>query len=243
MTCQDIRDQLLGCERPDRPGPAASAHLRACGPCRAWVRRLARLERAIPRLPVAVPAVPPSLFEALEPVGPLVRLHRPAGPDRREGARRKLALASSLAAALLLFALGLWAWPHLRTETPSGLAEYRIKRDAALAGKGHPADKVRALVRLGDALVDLAVADPERAEVLAEWYEELVLADLPSHARSVPVAERPAAVKALLDGLGRTESRAARMAAAEADVRLARALTRIAASARHADRMMRSLAA
>ncbi len=241
MNCQETRDHLLRCERPDRPGPAPSAHLVGCDPCRAWLRRLVRMEKAVARLPVDVPPVPAELFAALEPA-PLVRprLHQPEG--RRDWGRRKVALVSSLAAALLLFALGLWAWSWLGGNRDA-LAEYHTRRDAVIAAVRGPAERVRALVGLGDRLLDEALADAGSAEAKAAHFAALALTDLPGYAGDIPADARGAAVKAALEDLGRTESRAARLAVEQAEPRLRRALARIAACAREADRRLRPLAA
>jgi hypothetical protein len=239
MNCTQAREKILQSEKPTRPGAGPAEHLEGCPPCRSWLRRLARLERSLAQLPVEVPPIPPALRAEREPA-PLVcpRLYQPL--DRRESARRKLALASSLAAALLLFALGLWAWPYLGGGgAPSALAEYQARRDAVLSPLRAPGDRLLALAGLADTLLDEALEHPQAAERRASQVEELARADLPRLARSA-TAE---VVQEALLRLSRTESRASRLAAAEADPRLARALTRISASAREADRRLRQLAA
>lgn len=51
MKCNAVHTWLLGSERPDRPPADLAAHLAECATCRAWQRRLLRLERGLKRLP------------------------------------------------------------------------------------------------------------------------------------------------------------------------------------------------
>ena len=62
MTCETTRQRLLNSERPDRPPADVQPHLAACAACRTWQRRLARIERQIPELPVPPSAPPPALM-------------------------------------------------------------------------------------------------------------------------------------------------------------------------------------
>jgi hypothetical protein len=54
MKCSEIHTWLLGCERPDRLPADLADHVAGCGTCRAWQRRLLRLERNVRRMPVPV---------------------------------------------------------------------------------------------------------------------------------------------------------------------------------------------
>jgi hypothetical protein len=50
MKCSAVHSWLLGSERPDRPPGDLAAHLADCMQCRAWQRRLIRLEHGLKRL-------------------------------------------------------------------------------------------------------------------------------------------------------------------------------------------------
>lgn len=242
MNCAPVRQQLLASERPDRPGPVLSRHLRACDSCRAWLRRLVKLERQLPSIPVEVPPVPAALFEALEPAGPLVRPFLPSRPDRREGGRRKVALASALAAALLLFAIGWWAWPHLQSDPAApSLAGYAARRDAHLAKALTAPQRVQALGALaGELLKDARDAAPADVERLALHLDQLLAIDLPRQARALSLGERGAVLRPVLERLGGMESEASRLAAARTG-KTAAAYARMALSAREADRRLRAM--
>ena len=237
MNCCDIREQLLRLERPDRPGPALGEHVQRCAACHRWLRRLARLERALPRLPVDVPPPPPSLFAALEASGELVRPHLRLHPEgRKEGGRRKLALASALAASLALFALGYWAWSALRPEPSLDAGAFRARIERRLAGAATPAKRAEALARLADDLLNETSADDApQAERLAGQFEHLLEQALPFQAGEL----RGAALAPVLARLSRLESRAARLAAAHAG-RIAAAYARMAKAARKAEQRLRA---
>lgn len=242
MNCEQVRQQLLARERPDRPGPALSRHLRGCDACCGWLRRLVKLERALSSVPVEVPPVPAALFEALEPAGPLVRPCVPFRPDRREGGRRKVALASALAAALLLFAIGWWAWPHLQGDPSApSLAGYAARRDAHLARALTVQQRVQALGTLaGEMLRDSRDAAPADVERLALHLDQLLAVDLPGQARGLSLGEREAVLRPVLARLGGMESEATRLAAARTG-KAAAAYARMAVSAREADRRLRAM--
>ncbi|MGL4554588.1 MAG: hypothetical protein ACRC33_25775 [Gemmataceae bacterium] len=238
MTCATTRDRLLGCERPDQPGPDLSRHLAGCDDCQRWLRRLVRLERRIARRPIDVPPVPAALFDALEPAAPLVRLHAQAPGGRAAAGRRKAALASSLAAALLLFAAGWWAWPNLHDGPPS-LAAYHARRDARLAKADGGLRRIGVLVELaGEFVADARRCTPDEADRLATYFEHVCRIDLPACAPGVTPADRAAALDQLAR-LGKLESEAARLAAEARSARLARAYERMAGSARFADQRLR----
>jgi hypothetical protein len=77
MSCETTRERLLRCERPDRPPADVQPHLAGCAACRAWQRRLTRIERTLPEVPVPPSAPPPSLLQQILngppplPAGPL----------------------------------------------------------------------------------------------------------------------------------------------------------------------------
>ncbi|NBO93266.1 MAG: hypothetical protein EBV06_13295 [Planctomycetia bacterium] len=241
MTCATVRERLLQSEYPDRPGSELSAHLADCHPCQIWLRRLVRLERRIANRTIAVPRIPTELFGELEPARPLVRPFASAHHRRVEGARRKAALASSLAAALLLFAAGLWSWPHLEHDiSHSSLAAYQMKRDFRLAKADTLPRRVTALVELAGDFLSEAKQTPENAERLADFVERVFCVDLPELTTPLAAHDRPA-LCAVLEPLSRLESDAARLAAESRSLRLAHAYQRMAGSARLADQRLRIL--
>jgi hypothetical protein len=52
VNCNSVRKLLLQVETSDQLPASAQEHLAACAECRAWQRKLVRLEAAVPRLPV-----------------------------------------------------------------------------------------------------------------------------------------------------------------------------------------------
>lgn len=244
MNCQSARERVLASERPDRPGPGASAHLQGCPTCRSWLRKVVRLERSVARLPVDAPPPPAALLEALEPAGPVVRppLALYDRPNKPEGARRKLALAAALAAALVLFALGLGLMAQLRPDQPAPLADYHASREQALH-QDTAAHRAHALAGLAGSLVGRATASADHAEAAAGHFEALVLTDLMRQAREVSPGEKAETIQALRSAMRRTASRADEKAAGAGDGRTARALRRMAVSAREADRRLGALLA
>jgi hypothetical protein len=65
MTCESTRQRLLRSERPDRPPADVQPHLAACAACRGWQRRLTRIERQIPELPVPSSEPPAALIRQI----------------------------------------------------------------------------------------------------------------------------------------------------------------------------------
>lgn len=261
MNCAAVRHTLLASERPDRPGPDESDHLRTCPACRDWLARLTRLEQQIRRLPA--PDVPPpaDLFAWIDQatadpprlIVPLPSLRTPP-PTRSEGARQKLALAFSLAATLALFTLGWWAWPHHTQPadpagTPVAAADaYQLRRTQRLRQAHTPRERVGVVVDLADeclAEARLLGPRPDAVARLADQYDRLIEWDLVRLAADLPPADRPIVLAPLGERLRRTESEASRLAA-EWDAphaASAASVRRIATTARDADRRLRLLVA
>jgi hypothetical protein len=248
MSCTTLRQRLLASERPDQPDAAAARHLTRCPACCAWLQRVARLEEMLPQVPVP-PSEPPAALLAMLRSAPLRPLVRPtplplSTLPRQEGARQKLALSLALAAALVLFALGWWSWPHaLSTDVPVR-DHYRTFVDGRM--KYAPTAEQRVSVLRDIAAEWLAEArtlpSDERLAQLARDFHRLVHHDLPYHARKVPRPARASVLGPLADQLGRTESEASRVAA----VLLTRPsaaehLRRIAVSAHEAEHNLRLL--
>lgn len=253
MSCADVRQLLLKHEHPDHPGPDESRHLANCPACHAWLRRLVRLERQLPNLPV--PAVPPpvALMERLQARPPLVRLPAPPYAERervREFGRQKLALACSLAATLALFAFAWWAWPpgpNQPQRGADGRDPFVARREARLSPLRTPAERVVALNELAQEYFTEArtkAGDARQLKELARQFERLVQEDLLEHARALPVAERGQILTEVARSLRLTESGASGLVAEwkHRHAEAAEAMQRIAVSAGEADRRLRELA-
>lgn len=252
MNCGQIRQRLLESEQPDQPGREESGHLAECASCRAWLKRLVRLEQQITELQVPSSPVPVSFLEQLRqaPVGALVRAPVPPSADARrirEGGRQKLAVASALAATLTLFTLAWWAWPPRGAiEPPSMSSPYPRVVEERLRYATTPRERLEALTDLAeDLLTEVRVYrnDPAQVALLASHFERLVQSDLFESARDLAMSERAQVLSPIVVRLGRAESTASRVAA-QWDGRhaeSARSLRQMAASAREAERRLRLL--
>src|SRR5262245_1311780 len=133
MKCSDLRRQLAHLERLDRPSAEGRAHLSRCDGCRAWYQKLLRIERQVPLLPA------PTSQRKAAFINQVLAGHVQVGrtnpnilPLRRSGSRpslrtdrdrhqQKLALATALAAGLLVFAAAFGAL-QLKPATPTSSA-------------------------------------------------------------------------------------------------------------------------
>jgi hypothetical protein len=267
MNCEIVRRRLLGGERPDQPPSEVRLHLAGCPRCLAYQRRLVGVERLIPRLPVPPsataraallqhvlagpapgaprPAQPPPLPP---PVRPTLPFRPPPRARAREGGRQKLALASALVAALVVFAVGLWAWPsHDRVAPHDPLAHFRQQRDERLLHARTPEEQVEALARYAEHLVAQArthPADARRLALTAQFFDDLVRRDLLDRARAVPAQQRARVLGRVAERLGRSESEASHLAAdlQQKHSPSAPSLLAMAESARAAEQQVRALA-
>ncbi len=248
MNCSTFRRNLLAADHPSAPAPSDGSHLVACPVCSAWHRRLVRLEQQLPTLPIPACPVPPSLLAQIHlPALRIAAGSRPSGHRRNlQGGRRKLALAFSLAASLAIFALGLWAWPHLQTTRPVASVpdSYETGVSQKIEHASTPTQRAEALVGLADDYLAEAGQKPNdhaRIDVLAKRFDRLVHEDLMRHLREVSPGERKILASALARRLGKVESEASRLAIAwqSSHPKSADALRRIATSARAADNRLR----
>lgn len=261
MNCELTRRRLLTAEHPARPGPDVKRHLAACPACRAWQQGLAGLEAQVALLPV-----PPSdgkrrlLKEILAPAG-AARAAAPLGivlpmaratPPKERGLR-KLSLAVAVAAAALLFAVGLSQWPS--GPGPGARAPRDYGREVADWRDGHyarahsPRQRVEAAARFADDLLNEARAlarapeDADKLAAVAREYARVVREDLMAVAQ-LPAGERGELARALAPRLGATESEFQRLLAAPDRLASADApLREIADAARNGERRLRELAA
>ena len=253
MTCTTVRQHLLASERPDQPAPAMAAHLSGCSACRGWHRRLVRLEQDIPRLAVPPSRPPASFLEQLrhaprpgQLISPPFRL-RPNPDAVREGGRQKVALAFALAASLLVFALGWWAWPR-QDEAPRPAPEvvrYQERLGRQLATARTPRERVVGMAGMAEQILKDAREQPTQADRVAElaFHFELLGRDLHGDALRVSPAERAVCLRGVAARLRRLESDASKLAVewAVEHAASARSLKRIAAAARETDRKLSAL--
>jgi hypothetical protein len=259
MTCDVVQNRLLSCDRPDLPPVDLKGHLVACPVCRAWHRRLVRVEQHIANLPVPLSETKQAFLQRL--VAEPVRLEQPApavpqlvrysprGPSRKERGLQKMAMAFALAAAMLLFAVGWWAWQRPAPGRP-GPSEVVQKLEDVLNSRlavrlersGTPLKGIENMAELADELHREAVAraeDSEQLDILARFYDKVVRGHLLTFARSLPADQRPR-----LEGFARrleeTESDIARHAAAAAGAH-AESLQAIAVAARDTAHDLRQL--
>ncbi len=222
--CTIIQRRLLGCERPTEPPPEIRAHLDSCTECRAYHQRLVHLEQQ-----VRSQAVPPSrsrgkfVLELLAPGE--IRPLRLAMPRNRESGRQKVAVAFALAAGLAIFALGWWAWPHRPTpqgtarepvaQRPNPRPDRHVDLNVRLAART-PTERVRRLSELAEDLhreaQSLGRGDADHLREVAGFYREVVHQHLLAQARAIPVKDRLAVLKVVIERLQRTESEATRLA-------------------------------
>jgi hypothetical protein len=260
MTCEATRQQLLNAERPDRPPPSLRGHLADCPSCRYWLQTLTDVESRVPYLPVPPSESakerflkqlrePPLVPESMRVVAPVL----PFTPPKERGLR-KLAVALTLAAAVVLFAVGLSVWPrHSATTAPVAagptLAETRTRmreiRDQRVAKAQTPREKVEILAEFADELLR-TTRDPQQLpsdnslRLVAQLYEETVCDQLLAQARAIPPGAQRSVLPRLAKELGRIESEFSRLAAAAPGSAVH--LQKIAAAARDGDRELRQLA-
>src|SRR5262249_55714993 len=159
MNCTVLQRRLLELEQPDRPPPEVRAHLAACPVCRRWQRRLVQIEQRVLLIPVppsgrksavlrCVLAEPAAAAKESTPVErPKLRPFVHGAPPR-DRAPKKIALATALAAGLILFAVGLWALQHPQKEeatTPFSKELEARQKDhrRKLAAANKPSEKVK----------------------------------------------------------------------------------------------------
>jgi hypothetical protein len=242
MNCTAFQKNLLASEHPDRLTARMTRHAAECAKCRLLHRRVVDLERQLPRIPTPPTTAGAALVHRLwagevtlpseEPVSPLPTPapleSRPAGWMRsmRERGLRKLAVALTLAASLLIFAIVWWAWPHpqpSRSFTLDPLAVRKAERDRLLAGARTPRERVQVLAALADNLQhearDLARrAEGENLKLVARFYGELVRENLVAQARDLPPEQRQEVLQPVVENLRWTESNLQKLIAVEEPV-------------------------
>ena len=249
MKCSTFQTYLLAVESPDRPPVDVQAHLTECSACREWQRQLLQVERHVRALPVPRSAAKGDLLRKV--------LSAPALPARRgalnkDRGLRKLSVAVSLAAALLLLALGLWVWRHepVRRTAPAAPGPYALLNNLMaptlrLASGASAGDKIEALAAVAGDLHGetrlLARANvPQELRLLARMYQRVVDEITLQQVRDLPAAEHARVLPPIAGRLAWAEGEAERLAA-EVPEASADPLRDIAAAARDGDQRLSAL--
>ncbi len=229
MNCTVIQRRLLSAEQPDQPSAEIESHLAQCSVCRAWQRRLVRMERQVPLLPVPPSTAKADLLRRLLGTRAGEAAGRPAlwqsslAPGPKERGLRKVSVAFALAAALLVFALAWWAWPHNTSPSPAAgqltqrqLDQKRLdQRLSKVLLVEAPKERVLQLADLAEKVHGEASAMMDNAAKLDQWarfYARIVSQHLMEQARQLPPADQPAVLRMVATSLTRTESDASKLA-------------------------------
>jgi hypothetical protein len=242
MKCSTFQTFLLAIENPDRPPAEVQAHLAGCAACQEWQHQLLHVERHVRDLPVPRSAARGDLVRKVlaEPALPI-----PGRRGSKDRGLRKLSVAVSLAAALLLLALGLWVWRHEPGRRPTaGQGPYALVGDLmkptlSMAVGATPINRIEALAQVAGGLHGetrlLARANaPEELRVLARLYDRVLREITGRHLNELPAAEHERVLPPIAGRLSWAELEAERLAK-EVPEASAGPLRDIAASARDAD--------
>ncbi len=266
MNCTVIQRRLLAAERPEQPSAEIQNHLAQCPSCRLWQRRLTQMEGLIAQLPVPASMAKEQFLEMME--GRRIRagsvsdggaspvayasgsysslvLH----PFKKERGLRKLSVAFTLAASLLVFALAWWSWPH-NPVPPSESRQYvqaRLEeRLSSSLGVDTPKERVVRLAKLADEIQGEALALVDNSERLEQWtqfYSRVVGQHLIEQARQLMPEDRQAVLADIAWRLTKAESDATRQATQckSSSPRSAAAFHQIALISQKSERDLREL--
>jgi hypothetical protein len=251
MKCHDLRHHIANLESPQRPPADCRGHLVSCAACRTWYRHLLRVERQVPRLPVPAAQRKNAFMDLIlsgevsvgQPaVVPFWRsLGRSGGPPDRSRAQQKLALATALAAGLLVLAASFsvlqWKPPPV---VPTHPAVDPLTEKFLTPHRDHLAPTVPVPQRIAtlknvldtvhqesQALARASNSDDLNA--LATWYERVLKEQLLEQARAVPEPQRPAILGDLASQLDRISAETQKVAEEEVSGDAARQLLKIVA--------------
>jgi hypothetical protein len=271
MNCELVQRRLLNLEDASHVPPDVRAHLASCGSCRDWRSHLVQLERHVPLLPVPVSRGKKRLLRRLlhsaenerrETAPALSTLASvlpalPASPDPAP-ARTSVtvpALASGLAAALVLAVVGWWLWSGRvdapATSTPNEkpavdpLLASLLQRDLRLAQANTPRERIEILADVADDLRGetrtLAQASALRElTALATLYHRVVNDGIVQQAKVLPPSQRRAVLNHIADRLARTATMIEQLAQ-RTETEYARPLRTIAETARKGNRQLSAL--
>lgn len=259
MNCTVIQRRLLSAERPEQPPAEIQDHLAQCTSCRLWHRRLIQMESLIAQMPVPTSTAKEQFLQRLNEedgrrkqaalVRPPAFLFR---PFKKERGLRKLSVAFTLAASLLLFALAWWSWPHNPPVMPPKVAQHeheQAKLEQRLSNSllvDTPKARVVRLALLADEIQGEARGLADNSERLEQWsrfYSRVVGQYLIEQARQLGPQERQAVLTDIASHLAKAESQATRLATQyrAAAPRSAAAFQRIAAASQKGERDLRGL--
>lgn len=247
MNCKVLQYRMLSLERLDQPPPELADHVGVCAPCRDWLHQLHQLERHVPLL-----AVPPAEGKARLLQRVLADHEEPRAASRkraepswkiRERQLKRLAVISSMVAALVLVAVGLLLWKQSggqpvvkRPPADDPLMASLVRHNLTLASATTGRQSLDALADVADDLhretvSQCEVADGDDLTELAQLYRYVVIDGIVKRASALPAGDRPAALDRIAGRLERVERDADQMADRDPSGAV-RPLREIAAAAR-----------
>jgi hypothetical protein len=255
MKCSVAQTQMLELERPDRPTPPLRAHLARCSACREWFHALLQMERNVPLLPVPPSTGREQFLRHVLTGEPLPGRNGTTAPPvagrtgavRRERGMQKTALATGLAAGLVLFAVGLLAIQSPQEvrgdHTSDPFIKKLLDRDLKLASAATARERLQELAGLADDLrveteMLARLSANEELERLAGLYQRVMRNGIARNAGKVPAADHEG-LRDVAFRLGEA-SRAAELTAA-AHPNSSGPLREIATAAREAEDTVRKL--
>lgn len=256
MNCTVIQRRLLAAEHPEQPPAEIQSHLAQCPSCRLWQRRLIQMERLISQLPVPPSTAKEQFLERIKEEGGRTRkpiLVQPSSfnlpPFKKERGLRKLSVAFTLAASLLVFALAWWSWPHNPVPPPDFKRVEQARLDQRLGSSlrvDTPKERVVRLARLANEIHSEArdlMSNSERLEQWSQFYSKVVSQHLIEQARQLAPEDRQAVLTDIAQHLAEVESEATRLATQcqAAAPRSAAALHQIALTSQKGERDLRRL--
>lgn len=207
MKCSVAQTRMLELERPDRPTPALRAHLANCSACQEWFHAFLQMERNVHLLPVPPSTGREQFLRHVQTGEPLPGRNGATAPSvagrmraaRRERGMQKTALATGLAAGLVLFAVGLMAIQNnpdpRNTYRTDPLVKRLLQRDLALAKAQTPVERVTELKGLTDDLRQetkalARVSANEQLQTVAKLYQKVMRDGIVIHADKVTDREQ-----------------------------------------------------
>jgi hypothetical protein len=139
-------------------------------------------------------------------------------PFKRERGLRKLSVAFTLAASLLVFALAWWSWPHNPVALPDSTRYEQAKLEQRLSSSllvDTPKECVVRLAKLAEEIHGEARALVDNSERLEQWsqfYSRVVGEHLIAQARQLTPEDRQAVLADIASRLANAESEATRLA-------------------------------
>ncbi len=256
MNCTVIQRRLLAAERPEQPSAEIQNHLAQCPSCRLWQRRLIQMEGLIAQLPVPASTAKEQFLERMKDEGgrrKQAALVYPSAflfpPFKKERGLRKLSVAFTLAASLLVFALAWWSWPHNPVPPLESRQYAQAKLEERLGsslGVDTPKERVVRLAKLADEIQGEALAlvgNSERLEQWSQFYSRVVGQHLIEQSRQLMPEDRQAVLADIALRLTKAESAATRQATQcqSSSPRSAAAFHQIALISQKSERDLRQL--